>query len=112
MVEGPALEKPYAGNRIVSSNLTSSVFGPPKRTCGVTKSARFAKATLARHSGFVGQSPTRMRRRAHKGETGVLRRQSPAASAKIEGDFVKKPGVQMIAKIAKALGVSVEELLK
>jgi len=25
---------------------------------------------------------------------------------------VKKPGVQMIAKIAKVLGVSVEELLK
>ena len=32
--------------------------------------------------------------------------------AKIEGDFVKKPGVQMVAKIAKALGVSVEDLLK
>jgi len=32
--------------------------------------------------------------------------------AKIEGDFVKKPGVQMIAKIAKALSVSMEELLK
>ena len=32
--------------------------------------------------------------------------------AKVEGDFVKKPGVQMIAKIAKVLGVSVEELLK
>jgi transcriptional regulator with XRE-family HTH domain len=32
--------------------------------------------------------------------------------AKIEGDFVKKPGVQMIAKIAKALGVSMEDLLK
>ena len=31
---------------------------------------------------------------------------------KIEGDFVRKPSVQMIAKIAKALGVSVEELLK
>ena len=31
--------------------------------------------------------------------------------AKIEGDFVTKPGVQMIAKIAKALGVSIEELL-
>ena len=31
---------------------------------------------------------------------------------KIEGDFVKKPSVQMIAKIAKALGVSIEELLK
>ena len=27
-------------------------------------------------------------------------------------DFVKKPGVQMVAKIAKALGVSVEDLLK
>jgi transcriptional regulator with XRE-family HTH domain len=32
--------------------------------------------------------------------------------AKIEGDFVKKPGVQMIAKIAKVLGVPMEDLLK
>jgi len=32
--------------------------------------------------------------------------------AKIEGDFVTKPGVQMIAKIAKALGVSIEDLLR
>jgi transcriptional regulator with XRE-family HTH domain len=32
--------------------------------------------------------------------------------AKIEGDFVKKPGVQMVAKIAKVLGVSIEELLR
>ncbi len=32
--------------------------------------------------------------------------------AKIEGDFVTKPGVQMIAKIAKTLGVSIEELIK
>jgi transcriptional regulator with XRE-family HTH domain len=32
--------------------------------------------------------------------------------AKIEGDFVKKPGAQLMAKIAKALGVSVEGLLK
>jgi len=32
--------------------------------------------------------------------------------AKIEGDFVKKPGVQIVAKIAKVLGVSVEDLLK
>ncbi len=32
--------------------------------------------------------------------------------AKIEGDFVKKPGVQLMAKIAKALGVSIEDLLK
>ncbi len=31
---------------------------------------------------------------------------------KIESDFVKKPSVQVIAKIAKALGVSVEDLLK
>ena len=31
--------------------------------------------------------------------------------AKIEGDFVKKPGVQMMAKIAKALSVSIEDLL-
>jgi transcriptional regulator with XRE-family HTH domain len=32
--------------------------------------------------------------------------------AKIEGDFVKKPGVQMIAKVAKALSVTMEDLLK
>jgi len=32
--------------------------------------------------------------------------------AKIEGDFVKKPGVQMVAKIAKSFGVSIEELIK
>ena len=32
--------------------------------------------------------------------------------AKIEGDFVRKPGVQMVAKIAKVLGVSVEDLLE
>lgn len=32
--------------------------------------------------------------------------------AKIEGDFVLKPGVQMIAKIAKVLGVTMEELIK
>ena len=31
---------------------------------------------------------------------------------KIEGDFVQKPSVQVIAKIAKALGVSIEELIK
>jgi transcriptional regulator with XRE-family HTH domain len=30
--------------------------------------------------------------------------------AKIEGGFVKKPGVQIVAKIAKVLGVSVEDL--
>ena len=35
-----------------------------------------------------------------------------SALAKIEGDFVVKPGVQMIAKIAKVLGVSVEDLLR
>ncbi len=32
--------------------------------------------------------------------------------AKIEGGFVKKPGVQMAAKIAQALGVSIEDLMK
>lgn len=31
---------------------------------------------------------------------------------KIEGDFVQKPSVQTVAKIAKVLGVSVEDLLK
>jgi transcriptional regulator with XRE-family HTH domain len=32
--------------------------------------------------------------------------------AKIEGGFVKKPGVQMMAEVAKALGVSIEDLMK
>lgn len=32
--------------------------------------------------------------------------------AKIEGDFVKKPGVQMVAKIANALNVAIEDLLQ
>jgi len=31
---------------------------------------------------------------------------------KIESNVVKKPSVQNVAKIAKALGVSVEELIK
>lgn len=31
---------------------------------------------------------------------------------KIEGDFVQKQSVQVVAKIAKALGVSTEDLLK
>jgi len=31
---------------------------------------------------------------------------------KIESGVVKKPGVQTMAKIAKALGVSIEELIK
>ena len=31
---------------------------------------------------------------------------------KIEGAFVKKPSVQVIAKIAKTLGVQMEDLLK
>ncbi len=30
---------------------------------------------------------------------------------KIEGDVVKKPSVQIVAKIAKALGIPIEELL-
>ena len=36
----------------------------------------------------------------------------PHITAKIEGDFVQKPSVQVIAKIAKAPGVSIEELIK
>jgi transcriptional regulator with XRE-family HTH domain len=32
--------------------------------------------------------------------------------AKIAGDFVQKPSAHMMAKIAKTLGVSVEDLLK
>ena len=35
-----------------------------------------------------------------------------ATLIKIEGGFVQKPGVQVVVKIAKALGVSIENLLK
>ena len=35
-----------------------------------------------------------------------------AIFTKIEGDFVQKPSVQTVAKIAKALGVQMEKLLK
>jgi len=31
---------------------------------------------------------------------------------KSEGDFVKKLGIQMMTKIAKGLGISVDELMK
>jgi transcriptional regulator with XRE-family HTH domain len=31
---------------------------------------------------------------------------------KIEADFVQKPSVQVIAKIAKALGILIEDLIK
>jgi len=34
------------------------------------------------------------------------------ALTKIEGDFVKKLGAQIVAKIAKILGIDVEKLLK
>ncbi len=38
---------------------------------------------------------------------------NPTLSAtKIEGDFVQKPSVQVIAKIAKALDISIGDLLK
>lgn len=36
----------------------------------------------------------------------------PKFLAKIEGDFVKKPGIQLMAKIAKAFDISIEDLLK
>jgi transcriptional regulator with XRE-family HTH domain len=32
--------------------------------------------------------------------------------AKIGGDFIKKPGVQLMAKIAKALNIAIKDLLK
>ena len=35
-----------------------------------------------------------------------------ATLTKIEGDFVQKTSVQVIVKIAKALGVQMEDLLK
>jgi transcriptional regulator with XRE-family HTH domain len=62
----------------------------------------------------IGENIKRVRNKQGLSQDGLARKAELKYStlAKIEGDFVTKPGVQMIAKIAKVLGVSVEDLLK
>ena len=62
----------------------------------------------------IGENIKRLRTKRGLSQDDLARRAELKYStlAKIEGDFVTKPGVQMVAKIAKALGVSVEDLLK
>jgi len=62
----------------------------------------------------IGENIKRLRTKQGLSQDDLARRAELKYStlAKIEGDFVTKPGVQMVAKIAKALGVSVEDLLK
>ena len=62
----------------------------------------------------IGENIKRLRNKEGLSQDDLARKAGLKYStlAKIEGDFVKKPGVQMMAKIAKALGVSVEDLLR
>ena len=62
----------------------------------------------------IGENIKRSRTKQGLSQDDLARRAELKYStlAKIEGDFVTKPGVQMVAKIAKALGVSMEDLLK
>lgn len=62
----------------------------------------------------IGENIKRLRTKQGLSQDDLARKAELKYStlAKIEGDFVKKPGVQMVAKIAKVLGVSVEDLLK
>ncbi len=62
----------------------------------------------------IGENIKRLRTKQGLSQDDLARKAELKYStlAKIEGDFVTKPGVQMVAKIAKALGVSVEDLLK
>lgn len=62
----------------------------------------------------IGENIKRLRTKQGLSQDDLARRAELKYStlAKIEGDFVKKPGVQMVAKIAKVLDVSVEDLLK
>ncbi len=61
----------------------------------------------------IGENIKRLRTKQGLSQDDLARKSDLKYStlAKIEGDFVTKPGVQMIAKIAKALGVSIEDLL-
>ena len=62
----------------------------------------------------IGENIKRLRTKQGLSQDDLARKAELKYStlAKIEGDFVTKPGVQMVAKIAKVLGVSVEDLLK
>ena len=62
----------------------------------------------------IGENIKRLRTKQGLSQDDLARKADLKYStlAKIEGDFVTKPGVQMIAKIAKTLGVSMEDLLK
>ena len=62
----------------------------------------------------IGENIKRLRTKQGLSQDDLARKAELKYStlAKIEGDFVTKPGVQMVAKIAKTLGVSVEDLLK
>ena len=62
----------------------------------------------------IGENIKRLRTKPGLSQDDLARKAELKYStlAKIEGDFVKKPGVQMVAKIANVLGVSIENLLK
>ena len=62
----------------------------------------------------IGENIKRLRTKQGLSQDDLARKAGLKYStlAKIEGDFVKKPGVQMMAKIAKVLNVSIEDLLK
>ena len=62
----------------------------------------------------IGENIKRLRTKQGLSQDDLARKAELKYStlAKIEGDFVKKPGVPMVAKISKVLGVSVEDLLK
>ncbi|OGF23277.1 hypothetical protein A2Y83_00135 [Candidatus Falkowbacteria bacterium RBG_13_39_14] len=62
----------------------------------------------------IGENIKRLRTRQGLSQDDLAKKAELKYStlAKIEGDFVKKPGVQIMAKIAKVLGVSIEDLLK
>ncbi len=62
----------------------------------------------------IGENIKRLRTKQGLSQDDLARKAELKYStlAKIEGDFVTKPGVQMVAKIAKVLGVSIEDLLK
>ena len=62
----------------------------------------------------IGENIKRLRTKQGLSQDDLARKAELKYStlAKIEGDFVKKPGVQLMAKVAKALDVSIEDLLK
>ena len=61
----------------------------------------------------IGENIKRLRNKEGLSQDDLARKAGLKYStlAKIEGDFVKKPGVQMMAKIAKALGVNAKDLI-